>query len=32
MTVPGNIRRVAFGEPIGTIVERESNVSVGATH
>ena len=32
MTVPGNIRRVAFGEAIGTIVERESNLSVGATH
>jgi uridylate kinase len=29
MTVPGNIRRVAFGDPIGTIVERESNLSVG---
>jgi uridylate kinase len=30
MSVPGNIRRVIFGDPIGTIVERESNVSVGA--
>ena len=24
MTVPGNIRRVVFGEPIGTLVERGS--------
>lgn len=29
MSVNGNIRRVTFGEPIGTIVERTANVSVG---
>src|SRR5271155_3548531 len=29
MSVPGNIRRVTFGEPIGTVVCREAKISVG---
>jgi uridylate kinase len=29
MSVPGNIRRVIFGDPIGTVVEREKDLSVG---
>jgi uridylate kinase len=29
MSVPGNIRRVIFGDQIGTVVEREKDLSVG---